>query len=237
MSSAEPLVEEVPLADIVVDKELQSRNSKLDEAQVKRYSIAMTQDDEFPPIYLARINSVLFVIDGFHRIEATRLNGESKISAVIKSMSREDAKWEGGKQNLQHGLPLKSKDKLPMFKAYIAAGGHRKKRRGAFKTYREMASDFHGHLAASTVLKWIKSYYPSIYSAMGQREFNGTKEAMVLDHGEHYYGQALEGVATARKLSPALTSPERRYKLIQAMEEALLEMKKMPHVQPPPEDF
>lgn len=237
MSSEELLVEEVPLADIVVDKELQSRSSKLDEAQVKRYSIAMAQDDEFPPICLARINSVLFVIDGFHRVEAARINGKSNISAVIRVMTREDAKWEGGKQNLQHGLPLKSKDKLPMFKAYIAAGGHRKKRRGAFKTYREMASNFHGHLAASTVLKWMRKHYPSIYSAIGQREFNGTKEAIVADHGELYYGEAMEGIATARRLSPALTSPERRYELIQAMEETVVEMKKLPHEPPLPDDF
>ena len=65
-----------------------------------------------------------------------------------------------------------------MFKAYIKARGHRKKKGAAFKTYREMAADFHGHLAPSTVLKWMRMYYPSIYKAIGQREpkgqYNGT---------------------------------------------------------------
>jgi hypothetical protein len=230
----EPSVEEVRLSDIVVDEELQSRSTKLDEAQVKRYSIAMKQGDQFPPIHLARINSVLFLIDGFHRVAAANVSGKLEISAVIKDMGREEAKWEGGKQNLQHGLPLKSKDKLPMFKAYIKAGGHRKKRRGAFKTYREMASDFHGHLAHSTILKWMKKYYPSIYNAIGQREPKGeaNRDLTDADHGDMYYAQAMEGINIARQLSPALTDPEKRYDLIQATERALLEMKKLPHTAP-----
>jgi hypothetical protein len=237
MNRAEPVVEEVPLADIVVDEELQSRSTKLDEAQVKRYSIAMKQGDEFPPIHLARINSVLFLIDGFHRVAAANLSGKFEIEAVIEDMSRDEAKWEGGKQNLRHGLPLKAKDKLPMFKAYIKAGGHRKKKGGVFKTYREMAADFHGHLAASTVLKWIRSYYPSIYKAIGQRESKGPGEQPLLDYEELYYQQAVDSLQRVLNLCTALTSPERRYRIIKSIENAAVEMKKLPHVEPLPDDF
>lgn len=237
MSFMEPYDEGILLSDIVVDGELQSRSTKLDGTQVKRYSIAMKQGDEFPPICLARINSALFVIDGFHRVAAAKLIGKPKINAVVKKMTREEAKWEGGKENLQHGLPLRPKDKLPMFRAYIAARGHRRKRRGAFKTYREMAADFHGHLAHSTILKWIKSYYPSIYSAIGQREPNGPKEEDTIDHGELYYEQAMEALNVVRNLSPTLTNPERRYVLIESMKEAVLEMRKLPHIKPPPDEF
>ncbi len=234
MSSTEALIEEVPLSNIVIDEALQSRSTMLDEAQVKRYSIAMRQADEFPPITLARIDNVLFLIDGFHRHAAASANGNSVMQAVIKDMKREEAKWEGGKKNLQHGLPLKQKDKLPMFKAYISAGGHRKKKRGAFKTYREMAEDFHGHLAHSTVLKWMKRHYPSIHTAIGQRELGGEGRGGLpeIDIGEMYYAQAMEGINIARQLSPALASPEKRYDLIQATERALLEMKKLPHTAP-----
>lgn len=234
MSATEAPIEEVLLSNIVIDEELQSRSTMLDEAQVKRYSIAIRQGDEFPPITLARIDNVLFLIDGFHRHAAARANVNSVIHAVITDMKRDEAKWEGGKKNLQHGLPLKPKDKLPMFKAYIAAGGHRKKKRGAFKTYREMAEDFHGHLAHSTVLKWMKSYYPSIHKAIGQRELRGEGRGGLpeRDNGDRYYAQAMEGINIARQLSPALASPENRYELIQATEKALLEMKKLPHTAP-----
>jgi len=61
--------EGILLSDIIVDGDLQSRSTKPDGAQVKRYSIAMRQGDKFPPIYLAQINSALFIIDGFHRIK------------------------------------------------------------------------------------------------------------------------------------------------------------------------
>jgi hypothetical protein len=234
VSLPETLIEEILLSNIVIDEELQSRSTILDEAQVKRYSIAMRQGDEFPPITLARIDNVLFLIDGFHRHAAASANGNLVLQAVIKDMKREEAKWEGGKKNLQHGLPLKPKDKLPMFKAYISAGGHRKKKRGAFKTYREMAEDFHGHLAHSTVLKWMKRYYPSIHKAIGQRELRGEGRGGLpeSDNGDIYYARAMEGINTARQLSPALTSPEKRYDLIRATERALLEMKKLPHVAP-----
>ena len=77
-------------------------------------------------------------------------------------------------------------------------------------------------------------YYPSIYKAIGQREPKGQYNGDLPDDsdGEMYYAQALEGISIARKLSPVLTNPERRYELIKATEEALSEMKRLPHSKP-----
>lgn len=82
------------------------------------YSQAMKAGAVFPPIEVAIIRvglrSRYYLVDGRHRIEANKMNGESHIQAIINSSitNLNDLFIEAVKRNAVHGRPFSVQEKV-----------------------------------------------------------------------------------------------------------------------------
>ncbi len=95
----------VKLANLRTDKGTQIRSSiRLD--KVKQYAQAMRQGQKFLPIRVYRVGTELWLVDGFHRLEAAKLCGFDTLEAEVIDGSPSDAIRASLKANLTHGLPL-----------------------------------------------------------------------------------------------------------------------------------
>lgn len=88
-TTAESVVN-VEVADIVTRADWQVR-FKMDAGTVKRYASAMRAGAAFPAVRIARIDGALYLVDGWHRLEAVRVNGESSVDAVVSDMTEAEA--------------------------------------------------------------------------------------------------------------------------------------------------
>ncbi len=76
-----------------------------------RYSSALKTDAVFPPITVAKVKRTYILIDGAHRIEANRMNGETHIQAeVLENLSEKEMFIESVKLNTSHGLQFSAQE-------------------------------------------------------------------------------------------------------------------------------
>ncbi len=232
--------ESVPLDDIVKHAPWQVR-TKLDESAITRYS-KMTQAGSVPPpIKVARVKGKLYLVDGWHRMEAGALQthrglGEGyEVVALVAEMTREEAMWEAAKANMGHGVPLKGKDLHAVFKAFIKAKRH-VKADGSLMSYREIAPLI--GRPHTTIRHWMLRYFPATAAKMGGNE-NGNPEAgepplvdVVLEHK----AAALEGLLGLTQRLDLLT-PEARWEVLQHLDEARQEALRLGVREPEPADF
>ncbi len=99
------------LKDIVWDRELYPRINYNWQVAYD-YSQSMKAGAKFPPIVVALHRRKYYLIDGKHRIEATKLCKEKHIQAVIlKGLNDKRIFIEAVKANINHGYPLAPKEK------------------------------------------------------------------------------------------------------------------------------
>ena len=104
------------------------------------------------------------LMDGWHRVQATQLNGWNHIRArIISVASPKEYRWIAAKGNRTHGIRLTRADRREVFRAYVEAGEHRKGRRG-FKSAREMARELQGIVSHVYVPVWMKQDSPGYSS-------------------------------------------------------------------------
>lgn len=208
--------EAIQLARITRDSALQVR-SKVDEATVKRYATAMEVGIEFPPIKLARVNDVLYLVDGWHRVSAAYEIGRSNIEAEIYDMTMKHAAWWAAEANLKHGLPLKASERRNVFRAYVKAGRHRKSPH-RYKSYREISEELHGIGGHTTVRSWMKKFYPKIFKEMGGKTFHGNSAATQPPLGTSIRPQAQQALDTLITVEAHIKAPADRCWLIKELE-------------------
>ena len=226
----------VALADIKQDWSLQVR-ATLDDGQIKLYTSQLLQGVEFPPVALADIDGVLFLVDGWHRMAANKAAGNTKVRARVTSMSHKDAVWEAARANLTNGLPLKRAAHRAIFRAFIAADKHWSKpgRRGTRLTYRDIAAALGTGTVYTTVRNWMKADHPDIYQAMGDKGagFNSAPELARYDPQTGFMAQALDAATRVHAMADLLACPHDRADVIERLEVALAELKLKPHVPRP----
>jgi hypothetical protein len=87
---------------------------------------------------------------------------------IAEAASEAEARWRAAEANLCHGAPLKTRELRGAFNAYVRAGKHRlARRKGQFKSYRDIAAEFGGRVPHSTVYTWMRKDFPSVAQAMG----------------------------------------------------------------------
>jgi len=102
---------EIEIGTIQVDTELQQRD--LDESIANHYTALIRDGHEFPAVSICEETTgesqekTRRLYDGFHRVEAAKRAGLSKISAQIVQGSKRDALWLSFAANKDHGLPRK----------------------------------------------------------------------------------------------------------------------------------
>jgi hypothetical protein len=145
----------VSLDAVQCDKRFQPRVAGVSESLVNKYAWDMRRGDEFPPILVGKVANRLYVLDGFHRLEAARLAGVSAIRARLGSMREDTAVWLAVEANATHGKNLTQKDKRHCFKRYCDTGRHRRLD-GTIKSLREMRRELHNIAHPTTISKWLK---------------------------------------------------------------------------------
>lgn len=222
----------IELDRITRDWSLQVRG-RMDDGAVARYAAAMEAGSEFPPVELGEVGSSLLLVDGWHRIEAARRVGRSRILARITAMTREEAQWGAAKANLAHGVPLTRRiERTNVFRAYVESGQHRKKR--GYKSYREMSEELLGLAGHTTIRHWMFKFFPRVARGMGNGETIGNTgaETPATDPDATNFPAAMQALADALNIARVLQSDELRYALAERSAEVLRDMRAMPLQQP-----
>lgn len=110
MEEGYPREAALELDKIRTDGGTQTRAS-LDYETVLAYAADMQAGDQFPPIEVYYDGSAYWLADGFHRLEATRENGEKHISARVHQGTQRDAVLASASANARHGLRRTNQDK------------------------------------------------------------------------------------------------------------------------------
>lgn len=184
-------------------------------AQLRR---VMSEGGDVPPIRVAKVGAILYVVDGWHRYEAARALGWDEIEALVATMSKRDAQLEAILANTGHGKSLKPKDKQRAWEAFVAVGAHLLPN-GRAKSARQISRDFNGVYSHSTIITRLE--------AMGL-EPNPDDDPVAPYRGDQFGNAKAEELAddVREKLKLALEiyaeikDPYERRRLIDAFREA-----------------
>jgi hypothetical protein len=101
----------INIKDIDVEGSTQVRVN-LSLTTLREYSDRMVDGEQFPPVRLARDSSGrLRVIDGFHRLQATKGLGRDQILAEVENGTQADALWRALAANKAHGARMSQADR------------------------------------------------------------------------------------------------------------------------------
>jgi hypothetical protein len=210
----------IPLKAVTKLDALQVRH-KLDPAAVKRYGDMTRHGSTPPPIKVARTpGGALFLVDGWHRLEAGALETRPsfevhgvEVWAEVAELSEAQARWEAARANLGHGVALKTREMRNVFRAFIKAGQHKQGPRGALMSYRDMSKHIAG-VSHTTLRNWTVVDFPRLFQAMGGAE-HGNDQAeqpptAPLSFAEQQAAQAIQAAKEARDGLHQLTPQGRR---------------------------
>lgn len=218
----------VLLSKVIRHGPLQVRK-KLDIGAVRRYADMTKAGSAPPPIKVGRVGGVLYLVDGWHRLEAGAIQtqqlftNEPEVRALVAEMTEEQARWEAAKANLGHGVPLKPREYRTVFRAFIRAKKHHKEKK-RYMSYREMAAALGVGVGHTTLRNWTMKDFPRLAHALGGNDHGNTEgqqpppEGRSLDeehcHEAHRALQALAQHATA------ISDAKVRWELLQGLEDA-----------------
>lgn len=136
--------------------DFQLRANGINSAHAKRLLRALQDVKELGPVKVAQIGKALYLVDGFHRLDAHKLARRQTISAEVARMSLEEARAEAQQANTTHGLNLNRKDKLRVWADYIASGRHLDDA-GALKSSRVIATELDQVYSRETIRQKLKA--------------------------------------------------------------------------------
>jgi hypothetical protein len=99
------------IKDLTLDTRFQAR-SRMDLQVIRDYEAVISEGRIMPPIKVVRIQDVLYVVDGFHRLHAYRNQGRDRIEAEVKESTAQDALILAITANQAHGLRRSNQDKI-----------------------------------------------------------------------------------------------------------------------------
>jgi uncharacterized ParB-like nuclease family protein len=149
--------EELPLSDVRERPDFQVRADGVDGRHVRVLEWTLEAGGALEPVKVARIGKALYLVDGFHRMEAARRAGRITIGAKVARMSLEEARDFALLANTRHGKNLKPKDKARLFARYVELGKHLGPH-GSVKPSRTIAAELdhvYSHETIRTKLKGL----------------------------------------------------------------------------------
>lgn len=214
----------LPLNAITQHGPLQVRK-RLNEAAVRRYRDMTNAGSEPPPILVGRNKGMLYLVDGWHRMEAGALvhlrdHDGLTVKAMVADLTEAEIRWEAAKANLGHGVPLKFSEYRGVLKAFIKAGKN-KRPDGSLMSYRELGATVgKGH---TTVRNWVQKDFPKLAAKMGGSE-GGNVDAGPPPVERRTFADELrdEAVAAVVKVRADLRgmTPTARWELVRELEAA-----------------
>mgnify|MGYP000108321583 CR=1 FL=1 len=94
------------------------------EEKIEEYKEAMSEGEQFPPIVVwDRGNGIYWLIDGMHRLLATKRIGKDTIKAEVVELENEvEARILAIEKNMLHGIPLEREEKKELARLLYADG-------------------------------------------------------------------------------------------------------------------
>lgn len=210
----------VPIASILTLPEMQPREKGLNRATLRRYKQALEAGGIFPPIILARVNDALILADGWHRLAAMQELGWWQVEAEVRvAQSIAEARLWGYEANRKHGLPLTKVELREMFRVYLKADRHKGRRRGQFKSYREMAAEL--GIPKSTLAAWTRQDAPSLARALAEANpFGGSRRGGAREAGpeRRLAEEAHRALDMAAASIPGVVDSEERWRLLEKVQ-------------------
>lgn len=161
----------VDLRQLVREPVFQVRRA-ISHDNVERLKAAYRSGRSVEPIRVAEVSGRPYLVDGWHRVEAMLALGKTEAQAVIvQGATLSQAQWMAAKANLNNGLPLKRKELLAVFKAFIASKKHRYTDEwgsACLLSYRQIAP--HIGVDHTTIRRWMIAHYPRIAQEMAAME-------------------------------------------------------------------
>lgn len=100
------------ISGLTFDKELYPR-METNWMTAYSYSQAMRSGEVFPPIIVGSFEGKLYVVDGWHRVEAKKMLKEQYVQGIVKDYEdRKTLFLDAIKYNVSHGKPLSSQEKV-----------------------------------------------------------------------------------------------------------------------------
>lgn len=119
------VTQDLPIDDIRTHSGLQPRVGGIDPTNLRRIVATLQNGGEArDPIDVARVGKALYVVDGFHRLAAYRLERRPTIPARVAKMSLEEATGYARVANAANGKGLSRVDKQALWETYVAEGRH-----------------------------------------------------------------------------------------------------------------
>lgn len=218
---ATPDIVTIKVADIATRGDWQVRDG-INVALVRDYATHYVYGEPMPPLRLAKVNGVLVLMDGWHRLFAQKRLDRETVEATVEELSEDEAQWEAAMANTRNGARLsRQSEKRKVFALYMKQGRNRKGKRG-LKSYREIAKDIGGLLSKSGVEKAMKKDFPKIAAKMsaGRDAGAGVDPAKAHKTAEEY---VRECIAQAAAEARGVHCLGKRRRLVQEFARALLE--------------
>jgi hypothetical protein len=228
----------IDISSITRDLSFQIRQG-IDQKTVARYrDIYRGKPDVMPAVLLARHKGLLLLLDGWHRVTALGLNGNSQVKAqIVEVKTLEEARWFAAEANMRHGLPLTREEHIGLFQAYIKAGKHQR-RRGEFKSYRDIENDLDSIRTHVTIRAWMQEYFPKIAERMAADKPKGHKGTRdTLDPQDILWATASHALDPLEIAIRGLTDEVRRSVLADRLKTALADLENGVCRIPDPPDF
>lgn len=143
------------IADVKERADLQLRAGGVNAAHLKDVVKALERGDVLPPIKVAKIGRAQCVIDGFHRLEASRTLGRTATEALVAPMDLGTARAFARIANDDHGLKRTNKDKASVFDNYVAYQCHLTDD-GEVKGSRTISAELRGGYSHTQVLRALR---------------------------------------------------------------------------------
>lgn len=162
----------IALGDVIKLEAWQVR-AKLDPGMTLRYQHKLEAGQVPPPIKVARVEGLLYLVDGWHRLEAREAargvdheetpEGREGVHAKVAEMSLPQAMWQAAVANDGHGLPLKKGDLVRRFDTFVRTDQYRKPS-GQPMGYRDMGLILGA--PRSTLHRWMTERHPKVAALM-----------------------------------------------------------------------
>jgi hypothetical protein len=203
----------IPLSGIVRLDDMQTRLKGTDPALARQYKEAMDAGHNFPPITLVREGDAFILVDGWHRVMAMEMLGQLTADAEIHpDVSPEVMRLMAYEGNARHGLGPTRPERREMFRAYLKAKRHHKKRKGTFKSYSEMGADL--GLPKSTVAAWTRADAPSLAAALGGKAVGAARGRQGPTTADRLAVEAVNSLEGAIAATRGITDGEVRWRLL-----------------------
>lgn len=151
------MAHELPIDDVRVHQSLQFRVDGINTPNLNRIRWTLQSGGEArDPIRVAKVGKALYVVDGFHRLEAYRLERRPMVPALVAKMSLEEARESAQALNAANGKPYSRADAAALWEAYVAEGRHLDERTGKPRPTRTIRDELGGIYSHETIRKKLK---------------------------------------------------------------------------------